>query len=110
MPPATCATRSDQAQPPRGHSARSHKPHAPLAEIVTKPGWITSIHSQCDDFVRGNEESQIVMPDRKVFLRAKNGLPSLESLFAWQSQFERITRWHGRLRRQPGLDMLLTVF
>jgi hypothetical protein len=49
-------------------------------------------------------------PDRKIFLGNPQWLPSLESLFGWHSQYERMMRWHDRLKRDPSLDLLLTFF
>jgi hypothetical protein len=49
-------------------------------------------------------------PDRKIFLRHPQELPSLESLYGWHSQYERMLRWHERLKENNSLDYLLTYF
>lgn len=50
------------------------------------------------------------MTGRKVFMRKNAALPSLESLFGWYSQYERVVRWRERLRSDGSLDILITFF
>jgi hypothetical protein len=50
------------------------------------------------------------MPERSIFLRDSSSRPSLESLFGWHDQFERMLRWHERLRDDRSLDFLLVFF
>jgi hypothetical protein len=47
---------------------------------------------------------------RSIFIRSGAPLPSLESLYGWRSQYERMLRWHERLREDHSLDYLLTFF
>lgn len=47
---------------------------------------------------------------RPIFLRSTGGLPSLESLHGWESQYERILRCREKLREDQSLDMFLTFF
>lgn len=37
-------------------------------------------------------------------------LPSLESLHGWRSQYERIYRWHGKLKTEGDLDSYISFF
>jgi hypothetical protein len=38
------------------------------------------------------------MSGRKIFTYRSTGRPSLESIFGWESQYERLGRWSDRLR------------
>ncbi len=69
-------------------------------------------YQDLDAGLRGNFEKGAGMTTstRRIFTRHPQGLPSLESLFGWQSQYERMIRWHNQLKQDPSLDMLLTFF
>ena len=50
-------------------------------------------------------------PQRKIFIRQGQTLPSMESLFGWHSQYERMLRSYDRLsNRDEILDALITFF
>jgi hypothetical protein len=50
------------------------------------------------------------MARRSIFRRSASALPSLESLFGWHDQYERMLRWRERLRDDRSLDFLLAFF
>jgi hypothetical protein len=47
---------------------------------------------------------------RRIFIREGQTLPSIESLFGWHSQYERMTRSYERLKNDESLDALITLF
>jgi len=50
-------------------------------------------------------------PERKIFIRKGQTLPSMESLFGWHSQYERMLRSYDRLKNNDEfLDALITFF
>jgi len=51
-----------------------------------------------------------MMVNKTIFLRENAPIPSLESLFGWRSQYDRMLRWYDRLKKDQSLDILLAFF
>jgi hypothetical protein len=52
----------------------------------------------------------VKVENKTILLRNNVPIPSLESLFGWQSQYARMLRWHDCSKNDPSLDTLLAFF